>query len=214
MTCHVSRTAASWCSRRPLKAGYGCAISCTRLAAPAGYGGCLDSFWSPDSRYVAFIVDDTLRRIDTTGGPPDTVASLPTAAPRSGTWNRHGDIVLGSWGADRVARCGEYPRQGRGDAGDAGRPIQGRVRSTWPTFLPDGSSFYTSLRAAGRRGHVRGSLDVDAGNQSRQRVLATSVQRSSRMATCFFPRAGTLMAQPFDARRLELQGAPVPVAQD
>jgi hypothetical protein len=30
----------------------------------------------------------------------------------------------------------------------------------------------------------------------------------------FFPRAGTLMAQPFDARRMELHGAPVPVAQD
>ena len=63
-----------------------------------GTEGASTPFWSPDSRYVGFIVDDTLRRVDTTGGPPETVASIPNAAPRSGTWNRHGDIVLGSWG--------------------------------------------------------------------------------------------------------------------
>ena len=63
-----------------------------------GTEGASTPFWSPDSRYVGFIVDNTLKRVDTTGGPPETVASVPTAAARSGTWNRHGDIVLGSWG--------------------------------------------------------------------------------------------------------------------
>ena len=63
-----------------------------------GTEGASTPFWSPDSRYVAFIVDDTLKRVDTTGGPPETVAGVPAAAPRSGAWNRHGDIVLGSWG--------------------------------------------------------------------------------------------------------------------
>jgi hypothetical protein len=59
-----------------------------------------------------------------------------------------------------------------------------------------------------------GSLDVDAGNQSRQRILATGVPAVFANGHLFFPRAGTLMAQPFDARRMELHDAPVPVAQD
>ena len=59
-----------------------------------------------------------------------------------------------------------------------------------------------------------GSLDVDAGDQSRQRILTTSVPAVYTNGYVFFPRARTLMAQPFDARRLELQGVPVPVAQD
>ena len=77
-----------------------------------GTEGASTPFWSPDSRYVGFIVDNTLRRVDTTGGPPETVTSVPTAALRSGAWNRHGDIVLGSWGGGsggplwRVSRAG------------------------------------------------------------------------------------------------------------
>jgi len=173
-------------------------------------------FWSPDSRYVGFIVDDTLRRIDTTGGPPETVASLPTAAPRSGTWNRHGDIVLGSWGG------------GSGDpmwrvsaAGGAATPVtqvdlsKEEFFHTWPTFLPDGKHFlYFRSGPPDVEGMYVGSLDVDAVNQSRQRILATGVPAVFANGHLFFPRAGTLMAQPFDARRMELHEAPVPVAQD
>jgi hypothetical protein len=63
-----------------------------------GTEGASTPFWSPDSRYVGFIVDNKVRKVDATGGPPETVASLPNTASRSGTWNRNGDIVLGSWG--------------------------------------------------------------------------------------------------------------------
>ena len=59
-----------------------------------------------------------------------------------------------------------------------------------------------------------GSLDVEAGNQSRQRILATGVPAVFANGHLFFPRAGTLMAQPFDGRRMELHEAPVLVAQD
>ena len=173
-------------------------------------------FWSPDSRYVGFIVDDTLRRIDITGGPPETVASLPTAAPRSGTWNRHGDIVLGSWGG---GSGGPMWRVSAG--GGAATPVtevdlsKGEFVHTWPTFLPDGKQFlYFRSGPPDVEGMYVGSLDVDAGNQSRQRILATGVPAVFANGHLFFPRAGTLMAQPFDARRMELQEAPVPVAQD
>ncbi|MEO6349621.1 MAG: hypothetical protein ABIP53_03130, partial [Candidatus Limnocylindrales bacterium] len=54
----------------------------------------------------------------------------------------------------------------------------------------------------------------DAGNQSRQRILATGVPAVFASGHIFFLRAGTLMAQPFDARRMELRDVPVPVAQD
>jgi eukaryotic-like serine/threonine-protein kinase len=44
--------------------------------------------------------------------------------------------------------------------------------------------------------------------------LATGVPALFAKGHLFFLRAGTLMAQPFDARRLKLQDEPVPVAQD
>ena len=111
-TCRYPRTAASWCS--PHKLGYGCAnFDAQEWRRLPGTEGASTPFWSPDSRYVGFIVDNTLRRVDTTGGPPETVASFPTAA----VVDRAPGIVMATscWGvgaADRVVRCGECPRQG------------------------------------------------------------------------------------------------------
>jgi Tol biopolymer transport system component/predicted Ser/Thr protein kinase len=181
-----------------------------------GTEGASTPFWSPDSRYVGFIVDDTLKRVDTTGGPPETVVSVPTAAPRSGTWNRHGDIVLGSWGGGSGGPMWRVPAAG--GAATAVTQVdlsRGEFVHTWPSFLPDGKSFlYFRSGSPDVEGMYVGSLDVDAGKQSRQRILATGVPAVFANGHLFFPRAGTLMAQPFDARRLELRGVPVPVAQD
>jgi Tol biopolymer transport system component len=181
-----------------------------------GTEGASALFWSPDSRYVAFIVDDTLKRVDTTGGPPETVASLSMAAPRSGTWNRHGDIVLGSWGGGSGGPMWRVPAAG--GAATAVTQVdlaRGEFVHTWPSFLPDGKSFlYFRSGPPAVEGMYVGSLDVDAGKQSRQRILATGVPAVFANGHLFFPRAGTLMAQPFDARRLELRGVQVPVAQD
>ena len=85
----------------------------------------------------------------------------------------------------------------------------------WPTFLPDGNHFlYFRSGPPDVEGMYVGSLDVDAANQSRQRILATGVPAIFANGHLFFLRAGTLMAQPFDARRLELHDVAVPVAQD
>lgn len=181
-----------------------------------GTEGAVAPFWSPDSRYVGFIVDDTLKKVDTTGGPPETVASVPDGAPRSGAWNRQGDIVLGSWGGGpggpiwRVSATG-----GAATAVTEVDLSKGEFVHAWPTFLPDGKQFlYFRSGPPDVEGMYVGSLDVDAASQSRQRILATAAPAIFADGHLFFPRAGTLMAQPFDARRLELGGAPVPVAQD
>ena len=174
-------------------------------------------FWSPDSRYVGFLVGNTLRKVDTTGGPPEIVARIPTAAPLwSGTWNRHGDIVLGSWGGGSGG-----PMWRVSAAGGAATPVtqvdpsKGEFVHTWPTFLPDGEHFlYFRSGPPEVEGMYVGSLDVGAGNQSSERILATGVPAVFANGHLFFPRAGTLMAQPFDARRLGLRGVPVPVAED
>jgi len=182
-----------------------------------GTEGAARVFWSPDGRYLGFVVKDTVMKIDTTGGPPETVATFPIgAAPQSGAWSREGDIVLGSWAGGsggplwRVAATGGTPT-----------PVtqvdlaKGEFVHTWPTFLSDGRSFlYFRSGPPDVEGMYVASLDVDAANQSRQRILATSVPAALANGHLLFLRAGTLMAQPFDARRLALQDAPVPVAEN
>jgi serine/threonine protein kinase len=183
-----------------------------------GTEGADTPFWSPDSRYVGFMVRSTLKRVDTTGGPPETVASVhPTnPMPGSGSWNRRGDIVLGSWGGGsggplwRVSQTG-----GAATALTEVDLSKGEFVHTWPTFLPDGNHFlYFRSGPPDVEGMYVGALDVDAGKQSRVRVMATDVPALFANGHLFFLRARTLMAQPFDARSLKLQGEAVPVAQD
>jgi Tol biopolymer transport system component len=182
-----------------------------------GTEGASSLFWSPDSRYVGFIVGNTLKRIDTTGGPPETMTSVPaTTALIPGTWNARGDIVLGSWGGGSGG-----PLWRVSAAGGAATPVtqvdlsKGEFVHTLPTFLADGNHFlYFRSGPPDVEGMYVGSLDVDAGNQSRERILATNVPAGFANGHLFFLRADTLMAQPFDARRLKLQDVPpVPVAE-
>src|SRR5262245_32107651 len=46
-------------------------------------------FWSPDSRYIAFIAAEKLKKISIAGGPATTLTDTP-ALPLPGTWNREG----------------------------------------------------------------------------------------------------------------------------
>ena len=129
-----------------------------------GTEGASAPFWSPDSRYVGFIVDNTLRRVDTTGGPSETVISVPAAAIRSGAWNRHGDIVLGSWGGGSGGPLWRVsPAGGAATAVTEVDLSKGEFVHTCPTFLPDGNHFlYFRSGPPDVEGMYVGSLDVDA----------------------------------------------------
>jgi hypothetical protein len=145
------------------------------------------------------------------------VASFPTAAVVGlGTWNRHGDIVVGSWGGGSGGPLWRVsPAGGVATAVTEVDLSKEEFVHAGPTFLPDGNHFlYFRSGPPDVEGMYVGSLDVDAANQSRQRILATNVPATFANDHLIFLRAGTLMAQPFDARRLEPRGVAVPVAQD
>jgi hypothetical protein len=57
------------------------------------------------------------------------------------------------------------------------------------------------------------SLDAKPGEQPQERILATAFAAPYVDGNLFFMREGTLMVQPFDARKLRLSGDAVPVAE-
>jgi serine/threonine-protein kinase len=65
------------------------------------------SFWSPDSRFLAFHVQNKLKKIAIAGGPPQLVAD-GTNLVIGGAWTRDGEIIFGdaSSGAWRVPAIG------------------------------------------------------------------------------------------------------------
>ena len=83
-----------------------------------------------------------------------------------------------------------------------------------PTFLPDGKHFvYTISGSPAVSGVYVGSLDVKPAEQSKERLLTTILGAPYADGNIFFLRDGTLMAQQFDAGKLQLRGEPVPIAE-
>ena len=100
-------------------------------------------------------------------------------------------------------------------------PSRKEVVHVLPSFLPDGRHFLY-LRASSipeNSGVYVGSLNTKPEEQDSRRLLATTSgpvyvpSSDSDSGQVLFLRQGTLMAQPFDARRLELSGEAVPVAE-
>jgi dipeptidyl aminopeptidase/acylaminoacyl peptidase len=82
----------------------------------------------------------------------------------------------------------------------------------WPYFLPDGRHFlyYAHSTNPGNSAIYVGSLDS---KETKLVLRATSLALYSQPGYLLFVRAGTLLAQPFDANRLELKGDAFPIAQ-
>jgi serine/threonine protein kinase/roadblock/LC7 domain-containing protein len=174
----------------------------------AGTENAADPFWSPDSRFIAFFADARLKKIESSGGPVQTLCDA--LAVLGGAWNRSGDILLGAlWRVQRVSDAG-------GTVSDL--PGHGAVTETYPFFLPDGRHYLATRDsyAPTLPGVWLSSMD---GPDSRRILPDVSNAQvvgpppGGRVGAVLFTRAGTLMALPFDMKRLEAAGDPSPVAQ-
>jgi Tol biopolymer transport system component len=165
--------------------------------------GAARPFWSPDSRFIGFFAGGKLKKIDVSGGAPQTLCDAPFG--QGGTWNRDGVIVFAPrWGSPlyRVSAAG-------GEAAPVTTLDQSRESSHgWPQFLPDGRHFlYLSIQE--KRGIYVGSLD----SKQTRRILDSDFNVAyAPPGYLLFARESALMAQPFDSDKLELTGEPFPVA--
>jgi Tol biopolymer transport system component len=172
--------------------------------------GAVFPFWSPDSRFIGFFAGGKLKKIEASGGQPQTLCDAE--AGRGGTWNREGTILFTPGFSTALFRVSA-------DGGAAAPvttldPSKGESTHRWPYFLPDGRHF---LYLAGKpftpkenptNAILVGSLD------SKESKLLLHTQSNAIFASghILFLRQNTLMAQPFDTKRLEFAGDAVAVA--
>jgi serine/threonine protein kinase/dipeptidyl aminopeptidase/acylaminoacyl peptidase len=176
-----------------------------------GTEGSSSPFWSPDSRFLGFSVARDLKKIDIAGGPPQTLCSTPNPAG-TGSWSPEGVILFGGKGNGPLRRVSAAG----GVATDvvAVDKSRGEAFAALPSFLPDGKHFlYLVSGPAEVVGIYAGSLDAKPTEQSKERILATTLAAPYVAGNLFFVREGTLMTQPFDAGKLKLTGEPVPIAE-
>jgi eukaryotic-like serine/threonine-protein kinase len=175
--------------------------------AVAGTEGASAPFWSPDSRSLAFFAGRKLKKIDVSGGPPITLCDAPDN--RGGTWNRDGVIVFAPGNTSallKVSASGGMPTP----ATVLGQGELGHIR---PSFLPDGRHFLYSTIAP--RPGLGGPIYVGSLDSAERKVLfnANSANALYTQGYLLFLREATLIAQPFDARRLVLTGDAFPIAE-
>ena len=135
-----------------------------------------------------------------------------------GSWSRDGVIIFGASAQGPLRRVSASG----GVATDitAVNSQRGEAFHSSPIFLPDGRHFLYLLGGSPEvNGIYVGSLDAKPEEQKRERLLATrfsvgyTPSQDSAGGRLFFMRDTTLMAQPFDAGRLQLTGEPIAVAE-
>jgi serine/threonine protein kinase len=180
--------------------------SSTARALP-GTEGAAYPFWSPDSRSVGFFAQGKLKRIETSTGPPQTLCDA--VLPRGATWSRRGTIVYSANGGQQMYRVAA--------AGGTPAPLtlaQPNRETSWPSFLPDSDHFVFFGRRQAPGIYV---ASLSTGETVRLVTGDYAAAVYSPTGHLLFLKggalSGTLLAQPFDLKRLELTGEPTAFAE-
>jgi Tol biopolymer transport system component len=169
------------------------------------------AFWSPDGRHIGFFVaGGGIKRVDLSGGPPQTITSGALATPTGATWNTDGTIIF-SLLAGPIQKVPD-----RGGAAPIAITTYDPKRDgshSFPVALPDGRRFLYYVRSydAERDGiYVR---DLASGTE-RKVVSASSTVAYTKDGHLLYVRERTLLAQAFDVSAATLSGDPVPVTDN
>ncbi len=175
----------------------------------AGTDGAVYPFWSPDSRSLGFFASGKLKRIEAAGGQPMTLADAPVS--RGGSWNRNGVIIFTPTPPSPVFRISASG--GEATAIMSVDFARGEFSRLFPQFLPDGRHYLYFSPASQKPGtRVIGVASLDS-DENTQLLNADSTAIYAPPGYLLFRREATLMAQRFDATKLELSGDPFPVAE-
>jgi Tol biopolymer transport system component len=182
------------------------ALEARPLAGTEGTSTRTRPFWSPDSRFVAFIADGKLKKLPIDGGPAQKVCDAPTGA--DGTWSEGGTILFDGQPNDPIIECPA--------GGGVAKPLVKRVEGdngyqvAWPQFLPGGKRFLY-VGWGGKEGVNGIRIASDDGGDDRLVVEGLSRVEYAPPGYLVFVRDSTLVAQRFDADAGRLSGEPLPI---
>ena len=166
-----------------------------------------DPFFSDDGQWVGFFVENRLKKVPFQGGEAVTICDAPNS--RGGTWSRDGNIIFGELGSGLsiVSSSGGAPR-----TLTALDSQKGEITHRWPQVLPDGKTvLFTSHVHVG----TFEDADIDAYSLTsgqRKHILHGGYDaRYLLSGHLVYMHLGKLFAVPFDAKRLEADGQPVPI---
>ena len=173
----------------------------------AGTEGAQNPMWSPDSRWIGFVVDQKLKKVNAAGGTVQEIAQ--SSADFYGSTFITDDTILFSSGSGQILRVDA--------AGGATAPVttidatRRELMHRNPDALPDGHHFvYFVGGGQDGNGVYAGALD-----QKTKKLLVRSNASAVYAPPGYLLRVDgdNLMAQRLDTERLEILGQPLPVAE-
>ena len=178
--------------------------------AVPGTEGAVNPFFSPDGQWVGFFtVGGLLKKVSVGGG---------AAVFLGGGGFMHGV----TWGNQRIvyapnttAPLVQLPEEGSATPQPLTRFARGEISHRWPFFLPGGNAL---LFAASPNVVDWGIAQIavqSLGTGERRNLIQGGTQPVyAASGHLIYAQGGSLMAVPFDPRRLEVTGTAVPVLED
>jgi serine/threonine-protein kinase len=172
------------------------------------YGG--NPFFSPDGRWIGFwAADGKLRKVPVGGGAPLTICDgVPDL--RGAAWGPNDVIIfapsydLGLW---KVSAAGGKPEM-------LTKPdrSKGEKSHRFPNLLPDGKAVLFTIGTADIATFDDAQIAVKSLETGEQKVLINGGTAPKYLPTghLLYARAGTLFVVRFDAKKLQVTGAPIP----
>jgi serine/threonine protein kinase len=196
-------------------------LEARRLPGTEGIGHEPSLFWSPDSRFIGFVSGRQLKKVDASGGQPQSICDIEGMFA-GGTWAPDGTILFAT--PSPKGRSLMWVSESGGVAAPLTLPSAKGAPPLYPSFLPDGRHFLYLLPTgsnSGQAGIYVGSLDAGANTENAQPLVMAAFPNLAVFAPSpdpgfgyiLYRRDDALSATPFDAKRLRLAGAPVPLAQ-
>jgi len=180
--------------------------------AISGTEGASNPFFSPDGQSLGFHADGRLKKVPLTGGPVVEICKVDLVYGAS--WGRSDQIVFaqvaqqtdGLW---RVSAAGGTPTA-------VTKLDSGEFSHRLPQFLPDGDTVLSTVTKSVFPTWDDTLVVAQSLTTGDRRVLIENGADARFVPTghLVFLRRGTLMAVPFDARRLQVTGAPVGLVAD
>ncbi len=165
-------------------------------------------FWAPNGQSIAYFAHGQLLRMDIAGGTSRFICDAATSNG-AGAWNNDDVIVanLNDVGLSRVSANGGTP-----EAVTKLNPDRERYHN-WPQFLPDGKHFIYSIAGSSASSDAIAVGELDS---KETRILVHGVRTPSAYLPSgylLYLKSGALMAQVFDAKTIQLSGAPLVLAE-
>jgi serine/threonine-protein kinase len=173
-----------------------------------GTEGAVNPFFSPDGQWVGFFVGQKMKKISVSGGAALTLGDA--TFPHGASWSSLGVIAF----APSVGSSLKEVPDGGGMPQLLTRLKKGETNQRWPEFLPDGKSVLFSgapTNASWTNSEVA-AQSVGTGER-RDLIQGATLPRYAASGHLVYGQGGSLMAVPFDPRRLAIMGEAVPVVE-